>query len=107
MLTNFVNFECFLTKLSAIDSCEQRINIHFLLPVGMHNGENDSHKRQFLPLGVCSQSWKLNSLSKKNLVKVVLQGACYNLTEKRNVDCKVSNLRIKIADKRGQLALIS
>ena len=29
----------------------------------MHNGENDSQKRQFLALGVCSQSWKLNNLS--------------------------------------------
>ena len=26
-----------------------------------HNGENDSQKRQLLALGVCSQSWKLNS----------------------------------------------
>ena len=32
---------------------------------GAHNGENDSHKRQFLALGVRSQSWKLNNLSKK------------------------------------------
>ena len=30
-----------------------------------HNGENDSQKRQFLALGVCSQSWKLYNLSKK------------------------------------------
>ena len=29
----------------------------------LHNGENDSHKRQFLALGVRSQSWKLNNLS--------------------------------------------
>ena len=43
----------------------------------MHIGENDSHKRQFLALGVGSQSWKLNNLS--NLL--VLQAACYNLTE--------------------------
>ena len=31
----------------------------------IHNGENDSHKRQFLALGVSSKSWKLNNLSKK------------------------------------------
>ena len=30
-----------------------------------HNGGNDSHKRQFSALGVRSQSWKLNNLSKK------------------------------------------
>ena len=73
----------------------------------IHNGENDSHKRQFLALGVCSQSWKSNNLSRKFLSNwLVLQAACYNLTEKHNIDCKVSNLRIKIADKRGQLALI-
>ena len=30
-----------------------------------HNGENDSHKRQFLAFGVRSQFWKLNNLSKK------------------------------------------
>ena len=32
----------------------------------MRNGENDSHKRQFLALVVCSQSWKLNKCQKKN-----------------------------------------
>ena len=49
----------------------------------IHNGENDSHKRQFLALGICSQSWKLNNLSKKNFLSnwLVLQAACYNLTE--------------------------
>ena len=31
----------------------------------LHNGENESQKRQFLALGVCSQSWKLNNLSKE------------------------------------------
>ena len=31
----------------------------------IHNGENDSHKRQFLALGVHSQSWILDNLSKK------------------------------------------
>ena len=31
----------------------------------VHNGENDSHKRQYLALRVLSQSWKLNNLSKK------------------------------------------
>ena len=34
----------------------------------LHNGGNDSHKRQFLALGVCSQSWKLNNLSKNNFL---------------------------------------
>ena len=28
----------------------------FVSHKGIHNGENDSHKRQFLALGVCSQS---------------------------------------------------
>ena len=35
------------------------------LDQAMHNGENDSHKRQFLALGVHSQSWILDNLSKK------------------------------------------
>ena len=49
----------------------------------LHNGGNDSHKRQFLALGVRSQSWKLNNLSKKKFLSnwLVLQAACYNLTE--------------------------
>ena len=42
-------------------------NVHEMFNVlkEIHNGENDSHKRQFLALGVRSQSWKLNNLSKK------------------------------------------
>ena len=36
------------------------------LDQAMHNGENDSHKRQFLALGVHSQSWKSNNLLKEN-----------------------------------------
>ena len=49
----------------------------------VHNGENDSHKRQFLALGVHSQSVILDDLSKKNFLSnwLVLQAACYNLTE--------------------------
>ena len=78
----------------------------------VHNGENDSHKRQFLALGVCSQSWKLDNLSKKKSCQI---GWCYKLLATiwqkifllSNVDCKVSNLWNKIAEKRGQLALIS
>ena len=31
----------------------------------LNNGENDPHKRQFLALGVHSQSWILDNLSKK------------------------------------------
>ena len=81
----------------------------------MHNGGNDSHKRQFLALGVCSQSWKSNNLSKKNIVKLTGVTSCLLQFDRKifcsnnfsNVDCKVSNLRIKIADKWGQLALIS
>ena len=42
----------------------------------VHNGENDSHKRQFLALGVRSQSWKLNNLSKKNSCQI---DWCYKL----------------------------
>ena len=41
-----------------------------------HNGGNDSHKRQFLALGVRSQSWKLNNLSKKNSCQI---DWCYKL----------------------------
>ena len=41
-----------------------------------HNGENDSQKRQLLALGVCSQSWKLNNLSKKILVKLTGVTSC-------------------------------
>ena len=50
----------------------------------LHNGGNDSHKRQFSALGVRSQSWKLDNLSKKKFLSnwLVLQAACYNLTEK-------------------------
>ena len=78
----------------------------------LHNGENDSHKRQFLALGVCSQSWKLNNLSKKNSCQIdwcykLLATIWQNFFLLSNVDCKVSNLWNKIADKRGQLALIS
>ena len=80
--------------------------------LSLHNGGNDSHKRQFLALGVCSQSWKLNKLSKKISCQI---DWCYMLLATiwqkmfllSNVDCKVSNLWNKIADKRGQLALIS
>ena len=42
----------------------------FTVREGFHNGENDSHKKQFLALGVHSQSWKLNNLLKKFLVKL-------------------------------------
>ena len=42
----------------------------------IHNGENDSHKRQFLALGVRSQSWKLNNLSKKKSCQI---DWCYKL----------------------------
>ncbi len=81
----------------------------------LHNGENDSHKRQFLALGVRSQSWKLNNLSKKILVKLTGVTSCL-LQFDRKIFCtnnfsfvnyKVSNLRNKITDKRGQSALIS
>ena len=83
-----------------------------ILLLVIHNGENDSHKRQFLALGVCSQSLKLNNLSKKNSCQI---DWCYKLLATiwqkffllSNVNCKVSNLWNKIADKRGQLALIS
>ena len=81
----------------------------------IHNGENDSHKRQFLTLGVCSQSWKLNNLSFFFLVKLTGVTSCLLQFDRNffcsnnfsNINCKVSNLRNKIADKRGQLALIS
>ena len=48
-----------------------------------HNGENDFHKSQFLALGVHSQSWILDNLSKKIFLSswLVLQAVCYNLTE--------------------------
>ena len=80
-----------------------------------HNGENDSHKRQFLALGVCSQSWKSNNLSIFFLVKLIGVTSCLLQFDRiffcsnnfSNINCKVSNLRNKIADKRGQLALIS
>ena len=49
------------------------------LDQAMHNGENDSHKRQFLALGVHSQSWKSNNLLKENSCQI---DWCYNLTEK-------------------------
>ena len=39
----------------------------FLCFMVIHNGENDSHKRQFLALRVHSQSWILDNLSKKFL----------------------------------------
>ena len=93
-----------------------KVRLTFLIKLGikplMHNGKNDSQKRQFLALGVCSQSWKLNKLSKKNSCQI---DWCYMLLATiwqkmfllSNVDCKVSNLWNKIADKRGQLALIS
>ena len=43
----------------------------------LHNGENDSHKRQFLALGVHSQSWILDNLSKKKfLVKLTGVTGC-------------------------------
>ena len=81
----------------------------------LHNGGNDSHKRQFLALGIRSQSWKLDNLSKKILVKLTDVTSCLLQFDRKNfcsnnfsnVGCKVSNLRIKIPDKRGQLALIS
>ena len=42
----------------------------------VHNGENDSHKRQFLALGVHSQYWMLDNLSKKILVKLTGVTSC-------------------------------
>mgnify|MGYP006903924559 CR=1 FL=1 len=43
----------------------------------LHNGENDSHKRQFLALRVHSQSWILDNLSKKKiLVKLTDVTSC-------------------------------
>ena len=78
----------------------------------LHNGENDSHKRQFLALRVCYQSWKLNNLSKNISCQI---DWCYKLLATiwqkffllSKVNCKVFNFINKIADKRGQLALIS
>ena len=79
------------------------------LEKGLHNGENDSHKRQFLALGVNSQYWILDNLSKKFSCQI---DWCYKLLATiwqknillSNVNCKVSYLKNKIADKRGQLA---
>ena len=78
----------------------------------LHNGENDSHKRQFLALRVHSQSWILDNLSKKNSCQIdwcykLLATIWQNFFLLSNVNCKVSNLKNKIADKWGQLALIS
>ena len=42
----------------------------------LHNGENDSHKRQFLALGVHSQYWILDNLSKKKSCQI---DWCYKL----------------------------
>ena len=38
---------------------------NWLYFIELHNGENDSYKRQFLAWGVHSQSWILDNLSKK------------------------------------------
>ena len=101
------------TKISQLKN-----KTHFLLaervifPLSFHNGENDSHKRQFLALRVCSRSWKLNNLSKKNSCQIdwcykLLATIWQNFFLLSNVNCKVSYLKNKIADKRGLLALIS
>ena len=89
----------------------------------VHNGRKEFYKMPFLALGAPSQYWKLNNLSNYDRLNwffcflsnwLVLQAAYYNLTEKRfcsnnfsNVDCKISNLKNKIAGKWGQSALIS
>ena len=44
----------------------------------LHNGRNYFYKRQFLALGACSQSWKLNNLSNW----LVLQAAYYSRVQK-------------------------
>ena len=77
--------------------------------------EITSIKGSFLALGACSQSWKLNNFRNFFLVKLTGDTSCLLQFDKKifcsnnfsNVKCKVSNLKIKIADKRGQLALIS
>ena len=91
-------------------NCDLKTKGLYLTP--LDNGQNDFFKRQFLALGVHSQSWILDNLSKKNSCQI---DWCYKLLATiwqkifllSNVNCKVSNLKNKIADKQGQLALIS
>ena len=71
----------------------------------LHNGGNGSHKRQFLALGVRSQSWKLNNLLKKIFSNwLVLQAAYYNLTEKSfaQIISVTSNAKFPILKSRQQ-----
>ena len=77
--------------------------------------EMTSIKGSFLALGARSQSLKLNNSLNFFLVKLTGVTSCLLQFDRKffcsnnfsNVKCKVSNLKIKIADKRGQLALIS
>ena len=57
----------------------------------MHNGENDSHKRQFLSLGAHSQSWILDNSQKKILVKLTGVTSCL-LQFDRNFFCSVMSI---------------
>ena len=74
-----------------------------------------SIKGSFLALGARSQSWKLNNSWKIFLVKLTGVTSCalqfdrnfFCSNNSSNVKCKVSDLKIKIAEKGGQLALIS
>ena len=74
-----------------------------------------SLKGSFLALGARCQSWKLNNSWFFFLVKLTGVTSCLLQFDRiffcsnnfSNIKCKVPNLKIKIADKRGQLALIS
>ena len=63
----WVHFKIYIIKSGVCLSVCQHYNVPTLTSPSvfklLHNGGNDSHKRQFLALGVCSQSWKLNNLS--------------------------------------------
>ena len=50
--------------------------LQILIVEGVHNGENDSQKRQFLALGIGCESWKLNNLAKKKSCQI---DWCYKL----------------------------
>ena len=65
---HFLFHVLFHVKFGYIGCCDFSINDPQNTCLGLHNGENDSHKRQFLALGVCFQSWKLGNLSKKNFL---------------------------------------
>ena len=77
--------------------------------------EMTSIKGSFLALGARSQSWKLNNLWFFFLVKLTGVTSCLLQFDRiffcsdnfSNIKCTVSNIKIKIAEKRGQLALIS